>query len=206
MPYHSAIQKEDRELQLIIAKAEIIINNIKDFQFGKKVKKQHTFSPSLLLSSPSLKNNPTIVNPINTIENISQFISECERHLKHAKNLIQRIEIETRDMSTEERADVRRILKERANTIKEIKSELKWIKVECSSQIDRSPNLLVNGNVSNLNHKQYENYNDLTDMYEEEIYDYAENIQNEDISILDRVILNIEETNKVWIDCIFYVF
>mmetsp|Transcript_50609 Transcript_50609/g.80623 ORF Transcript_50609/g.80623 Transcript_50609/m.80623 type:complete len:219 (-) Transcript_50609:597-1253(-) len=110
------------------------------------------------------------------------LVEKCETHLKQCKNLISRIEIETRDMDTDERAEVRQILKERAAKLKELKTDLKWAKNDQSLQ----------ANQQNLEEEQ--KYDNLEEMNEDELIQYAERIQQEDMRILDNVILDIDQT------------
>eukprot|EP00483_Globobulimina_turgida_P002596 UN02600 len=111
-------------------------------------------------------------------------VEKCKFDLKHCKNIIKRIEIETRDMETEHRLQVRQMLKDRARDLKKLKSDLKWAKNE---HINRQ---------NNNSQGKEEKYDNLDAMNEDEIIDYAKNIQNEDIQILDRVIMDVEQTQN----------
>merc|ERR1719320_2073497 len=110
------------------------------------------------------------------------LVEKCQTQLKQCKLLISRIEIETRDMPIDDRTQVRQLLKERASKLKELTSELKWAR----SNNDRF--------VGQAEEAKYENADE---MNEDQLMQYAENIQREDMDILDRVIVDVDETQTV---------
>ena len=91
-------------------------------------------------------------------------------------------------METEERGQVRQLLKERASKVKELKADLKWAKNERN---------YINNDNDNDDHENVnieEKYDNLDEMNENEIIEYARNIQKEDNEILDRIIIDVDET------------
>ena len=111
-----------------------------------------------------------------------KIVHKCESTLKQCKNLISRIEIETRDMQQDDRSEVRKILKERASKLKELARDCKWTK-KSDDNLDEE--------------QREEKYAYLDEMNEDEIIGYAQNIQMEDINILDRCIQDVDQTNIV---------
>mmetsp|Transcript_26619 Transcript_26619/g.43573 ORF Transcript_26619/g.43573 Transcript_26619/m.43573 type:complete len:213 (-) Transcript_26619:286-924(-) len=126
-----------------------------------------------------LKKSDILLNNIkNASGEKSHMIEQCEMHLKQCKNIISRIEIETRDMDTEDRQLVRQLLKERAAELKRMTDELKWIKSDAK------------------NSNQAAQMQHLDEMAEDEVIEYARNIQEEDLNILDRVIMDVDQTKN----------
>lgn len=140
-----------------------------------------------------LRKAETLINNIKScnsrIERQS-IVEKCESELKQCKNIISRIEIETRDMETDQRGQVRQLLKERASKVKALKSDLKWAKNETNYI-----NNYNNDDDENINIE--EKYDNLDEMNEDEIMEYAQNIQQQDNEILDRVIIDVDETVKM---------
>merc|ERR1712157_392039 len=93
------------------------------------------------------------------------IVNRCESTLKQCKNLIARIEIETRDMQQEDRSEVRKILKERAAILKEISRDCKWAK-NSTDNLDE-------------NDEDESKYSCLDEMNEDEIIEYGRKIQLE---------------------------
>ena len=93
-------------------------------------------------------------------------------------------------METDQPGQVRQLLKERASKVKALKSDLKWAKNETNY-------------INNYNNDDHENinieekYDNLDEMNEDEIMEYAQNIQQQDNEILDRVIIDVDETVKM---------
>eukprot|EP01083_Nonionella_stella_P061049 159175_1 len=130
----------------------------------------------------------TLVNKVKTASSRNgrdSIVEKCQKELKQCKSIMSRIEIETRDMNPEDRSQVRQLLKERATKLKDLKNELKWAKSE---------------NNRFENEAYDEKYEDLNEMNEDQIMDYARNIQNEDIEILDRVIIDVDQTKQQAVD------
>ena len=88
-------------------------------------------------------------------------------------------------METDERAQVRQMLKERAAKLKELQNELKWAKNE---------KIVINDDSSNAIIYEEEKYDDLDQMNEDQMIEYARHIQEEDMNILDRVIIDVDQT------------
>lgn len=86
-------------------------------------------------------------------------------------------------MAGDDRAEVRQMLKERAGRLKELKKDLKWIKNDNDSLLeDESGGLLP------------PQYAHLDEMKEDQMMEYAKNIQEDDMNILDNVILVVDQT------------
>ena len=83
-------------------------------------------------------------------------------------------------MAQENRTEVRALLKERASKLKELRKELKWIRNDQNQMND----------VDDLERK----YEHLDEMKEDQMMEYAKNIQDEDMNILDRVIIDVDQT------------
>eukprot|EP01084_Bolivina_argentea_P091612 164898_1 len=135
----------------------------------------------------TLEKAEILTNKLKTAEFLTDkdsVAAKCESHLTHCKNIISRVEIETRDMQTEDRSKVRQLLKERATKLKELKSELKWSKNNTTN---------INNNSDGINSKEADSFDRMND---DQIIDYARRIQNEDIQILDRVIIDVDQTKR----------
>lgn len=104
--------------------------------------------------------------------------------MKQCQNIISRIDIETREMSKDERSQVRQLLKGRQLKLKELANELKWARNQQFVPAEDSLNV----------QNEEEKYEDLDEMNEDEVIGYARKIQSEDHEILDRVIIDVDQT------------
>lgn len=151
---------------------------------------------------------------------IIQILSKADRNLQQCKQIIARIELETRDMQPDDRQTVRQVLRARGTKVKELKNEYKWIKSELEARIQQKGNAHddeeeVDGTAVKSNKKDKENNppsQDGMEKYahhqsvdemghtveekENALMDYGRKIQEEDMNILDRVIIDVDQAKQ----------
>lgn len=144
-----------------------------------------------LLIKISNKISSTKIDRKLTTSKLESVINECNINITQCNQLIKRIEIESRDMSKEERQEVRSMLKDQALKLKELKKDIKWLNTINTSENDEKYQN------ENNNNKYIKYSKDNIELNENELINYGINIQNKDINILDNVIKDLDNTKNI---------
>ena len=115
-------------------------------------------------------------SPISLTE-LKQIERDCDRYLSQCKQIISRIELETRDMGQEDRSTVRQILRARATKIRELKNEFKWVQNATKERIKLAMST-ENINNNELTKQQKKDKKLIESMDKYEFYDGIDDMGN----------------------------